>query len=560
MASVLPSGGDAVTVNGVDGASPPAVKQPRAAITEAEMHAEFAHHDGAVARLNNGSFGCCPATVLAARARWQRLFLAQPDAFYFHHLKPGLARSRAALAAAVGAGDASEISLIDNVTTAAAIIMQHVAWSFVEGDFARGDVVLMFLYTYNAVKNSIHAYVARAGATVVEVPLPFPLASADAIVAEFRAALAVAKDGGRRRVRLAVIDHITSMPTVLIPVKELVAICREEGVDKVFVDAAHSLGQVPVDVRDIGADFYASNLHKWFFCPSAVAFMHTRKNDTVANKLHHPVVSSEYGNGLPMESAWIGVRDYSAQLVVPDVIDFVNRFDGGVEGIRSRNHDKVVEMGTMLADAWGTFLGTPPELCGSMVMVGLPGCLGIESEDDTVNLRTMLRKRFKVEVPLYYNSRTAEVPPEIVKDSNGDPVTGYVRISHQVYNVREEYEVLRDAVAKLVADGFSCAKLRRSDKCKIGMFGEKILVPPMGMMAVAVGAEAARRPGWRQRSVGGRGGAALGTEAERHQGRRQGVQEALGQIGEEWGMTGENAMGRLCISDGILRVISSKKQ
>ncbi|KAG8051974.1 hypothetical protein GUJ93_ZPchr0001g32160 [Zizania palustris] len=464
MASVLPSGGDAVTVNGVDGASPPAVKQSRAPITEAEMHAEFAHHDGAVARLNNGSFGCCPATVLAARARWQRLFLAQPDAFYFHHLKPGLARSRAALAAVVGAGDASEISLIDNVTTAAAIIMQHVAWSFVEGDFARGDVVLMFLYTYNAVKNSIHAYVARAGATVVEVPLPFPLASADAIVAEFRAALAVAKDGGRRRVRLAVIDHITSMPTVLIPVKELVAICREEGVDKVFVDAAHSLGQVPVDVRDIGADFYASNLHKWFFCPSAVAFMHTRKNDTVATKLHHPVVSSEYGNGLPMESAWIGVRDYSAQLVVPDVIDFVNRFDGGVEGIRTRNHDKVVEMGTMLADAWGTFLGTPPELCGSMVMVGLPGCLGIESEDDTVNLRTMLRKRFKVEVPLYYNSRTAEVPPEIVKDSNGDPVTGYVRISHQVYNVREEYDALRDAVAKLVADGFSCAKLRPSDE------------------------------------------------------------------------------------------------
>uniref|UniRef100_A0A0D9Y727 Aminotransferase class V domain-containing protein n=1 Tax=Oryza glumipatula TaxID=40148 RepID=A0A0D9Y727_9ORYZ len=474
MAS-LQSGGDAAA-NGVDAdvdgaASPPSAKRPRAgagaaAITDAEVRAEFAHHDSAVARLNNGTFGCCPASVLAARARWQRLFLSQPDAFYFHHLQPGLARSRAAVAAAVGAGDASEVSLVDNVTTAAAIIMQHVAWSFAEGDFARGDVVLMFLYTYCSIKNSIHAYVARAGATVVEVPLPFPVSSPDAIIAEFRAALAVARDGGRRRVRLAVIDHITAMPTVLIPVKELVAICREEGVDKVFVDAAHAVGQVPVDVRDIGADFYASNLHKWFFCPSAVAFIHTRKDDPVSSKLHHPVVSSEYGNGLPMESAWIGVRDYSAQLVVPDVVDFVNRFDGGVEGIRRRNHDKVVEMGTMLAAAWGTFLGTPPEMCGSMLMVGLPGSLGVGSEDDAVGLRTMLRKQFKVEVPLYYNSKAAaaDAPPEMVKDGNGDPVTGYVRISHQVYNVREEYEALRDAVAKLVADGFTCRKLRPPEK------------------------------------------------------------------------------------------------
>ncbi|EAY73600.1 hypothetical protein OsI_01484 [Oryza sativa Indica Group] len=167
-----------------------------------------------------------------------------------------------------------------------------------------------------------------------------------------------------------------------------------------------------------------------------------------------------------MESAWIGVRDYSAQLVVPDVVDFVNRFDGGVEGIRRRNHDKVVEMGTMLAAAWGTFLGTPPEMCGSMLMVGLPGSLGVGSEDDAVGLRTMLRKQFKVEVPLYYNSKAAaaDAPPEMVKDGNGDPVTGYVRISHQVYNVREEYEALRDAVAKLVADGFTCRKLRPPEK------------------------------------------------------------------------------------------------
>ncbi|KAL5228205.1 hypothetical protein ABZP36_016470 [Zizania latifolia] len=445
-----------------NGPSPPPAKRPRAVISAAQISAEFEHHEAGVARVNNGSFGCCPASVLDAQARWQRVFISQPDDFYFHSLQLGLLRSRAAVAALVNAGDVSEVSLIDNATTAAAIVLQHAAWSFAEGRFARGDAVLMLHYAYGAVKKSIHAYVARAGATVVEVPLPFPVASADAIIAEFRAALAVAKAGGRK-VRLAVIDHITSMPSVVIPVKELVSICREEGVDKVFIDAAHSIGQVPVDVRDIGADFYTSNLHKWFFCPPAVAFLHTRKDDPIASQLHHPVVSHEYGNGLPMESGWIGTRDYSAQLVVPDSIDFVNRFEGGIEGIHSHNHDKVIEMGRMLAEAWGTFLGSPPELCGSMVMVGLPGCLGVESDDDALRVRTMLRKDFMVEVPIYYNSRRVEAQ-EIAKDKNGDAVTGYVRISHQIYNVREDYEKLKDAVNKLVAEGFTSCKLRPSGK------------------------------------------------------------------------------------------------
>uniref|UniRef100_A0A8I6XDJ9 Aminotransferase class V domain-containing protein n=1 Tax=Hordeum vulgare subsp. vulgare TaxID=112509 RepID=A0A8I6XDJ9_HORVV len=463
MASI-PS--DEVSKNGHgngNGPSPPRAKRPRAAfISAAQIRDEFAHHDPAVARVNNGSFGCCPASVLEAQARWQRLFLAQPDAFYFDGLQPGLRRSRAAVAALVNAGDVSEISLVDNATTAAAIVLQHAAWSFAEGHFARGDAVLMLHYAYGAVKKSIQAYVARAGATVVEVPLPFPVTSPHAIIAEFHAALAVAKAGGRK-VRLAVIDHITSMPSVLIPVKELVAICRQEGVDKVFVDAAHSVGQVPVDVRDIGADFYTSNLHKWFFCPPAVAFLHTRKGGPIASQLHHPVVSHEYGNGLPMESGWIGTRDYSAQIVVPEAIDFVNRFEGGIEGIRSRNHEKVVEMGRMLAEAWGTFLGSPPVMCGSMVMVGMPSCLCIESDDDALRVRTMLRKDFKVEVPIYYNTRQVEVQ-EIAKDNNSDPVTGYVRISHQVYNVKEEYERLRDAVNKLVAEGFTSAELRPAEK------------------------------------------------------------------------------------------------
>ncbi|KAG9459971.1 hypothetical protein H6P81_004479 [Aristolochia fimbriata] len=423
-------------------------------ITEPEIRTEFSHHDPRVARINNGSFGSCPASVIAAQNLWQRLFLQQPDDFYFNRLKSSIFESRAVIKDLVNAEDVSDISIVDNATTAAAIVLQQIGWAFSEGRFQKGDAVVMLHYAYGAVKKSIQAYVARAGGFVIEVELPFPVQSDEQIVLEFRKALDKGKSNGRK-VRLAVIDHITSMPTVLIPVKELTRICREEGVDQVFVDAAHAIGNVDIDVKEIGADFYTSNLHKWFFCPPSVAFLYCKKSSSLAD-LHHPVVSHEYGNGLAVESAWIGTRDYSAQLVVPSVIDFVNRFEGGIEGIRKRNHEEVVKMGEMLAESWGTPLGTPPEMCSSMIMVGLPASLGISSEKDTLKLRTHLRKKFEIEVPIYY-----QAPKDVENGmSKNNYVTGYARISHQVYNVVDDYHRFREAINQLIRDGFNCELLK----------------------------------------------------------------------------------------------------
>lgn len=429
-----------------NGDSPNHKKQKLSLITNAEIRSEFSHHDPSIARINNGSFGSCPKTVIAAQQQWQLKYLKQPDAFYFNHLQPSILRSRTVIKDLINADHVDEVSIVDNATTAASIVLQETGRAFADGRFDKGDAAVMLHYAYGAVKMSMQAYVTRAGGEVIEVQLPFPVTCNDDIIAEFRKALERGKLGGHK-VRLAVIDHITSMPHVVIPLKELVKICRDEGVDQIFVDAAHAIGSTKVDMKEIGADFYTSNLHKWFFCPPSVAFLYCRKSDKALD-LHHPVVTHVYGNGLAIESAWIGTRDYSAQLVVPEVVEFVNRFEGGIDGIRTRNHEKVVAMGEMLAKAWETNLGSPPEMCSSMVMVGLPPRLGISCDSDAMKLRTHLRECFGVEVPIYYRA-----------PKDGDPVTGYARISHQVYNVVDEYYLFRDAVNKLVNDGVTCAVL-----------------------------------------------------------------------------------------------------
>lgn len=423
-------------------------------ITESEIHEEFAHHQPGVARINNGSFGSCPGSVLAAQRKWQLQFLQQPDDFYFNTLRKEILHSRTVIKDLINADDVDEVSLVDNATTAAAIILQKIGRGFAEGKFARNDTVLMFHCAFQAVKKSIQAYITCAGGSVIEVQLPFPLNSNEEIIAEFKKGLEEGKSNGRK-IRLAIIDHITSMPSVVIPVQELVKICREEGVDQVFVDAAHAIGSVNIDVKATGADFYVSNLHKWFFCPPSVAFLYCKKSRSPSD-VHHPVVSHEYGNGLPIESSWIGTRDYSSQLVVPSVLEFVNRFEGGIDGIMKRNHEEVVKMGKMLADSWGTNLGSPPEMCASMIMVGLPSKLHVMSEDDALRLRSHLRKCYGVEVPLHFQ------PPrhgeEGVKDKDGI-VTGYARISHQVYNTFEDYCKFRNAINQLVENRQICRTL-----------------------------------------------------------------------------------------------------
>ncbi|GAY43360.1 hypothetical protein CUMW_073900 [Citrus unshiu] len=348
----------------------------------------------------------------------------------------------------VNADHVDEISIVDNATTATAIVLQSVAWEFLQGKFNKGDAAVMLQYAYGAVKKSLEAYVTRAGGYVIEAWFLFPVNSDSEIVSEFRKALERGKINGRK-VRLAIIDHVTSIPSVLIPVKELIKICREEGVDKVFVDGAQGIGCVDVDMKEIGADFYTGTLNKWVFCPPGAAFLYCRKSNEI-DDLHHPVVSHEYGNGLAIESAWIGTRDYSAQLVVPQALEFVNRFEGGIEGIKKRNHKAVVEMGEMLAKAWGTHLGSPPEMCSSMIMVGLPAILGISSDSIALKLRTHLRNNFSVEVPIYYR---------VPGDGVVNPVTGYARISHHAYNKPDEYYKFRDAVNQLVNDKFTCALL-----------------------------------------------------------------------------------------------------
>jgi cysteine desulfurase / selenocysteine lyase len=76
------------------------------------------------------------------------------------------------------------------------------------------------------------------------------------------------------KVRVVGVTHMSNVTGAVYPVKEITAMARARGIP-VLVDGAQAVPHMPVDVREIGCDFYAGSGHK-MGGPSSVGFLYGR--------------------------------------------------------------------------------------------------------------------------------------------------------------------------------------------------------------------------------------------------------------------------------------------
>jgi selenocysteine lyase/cysteine desulfurase len=281
--------------------------------------------------LNSGALGCTPLPVL--RAMIDHLLSAEsfrePDLPWFGYDENARIRStRDALASFLHC-KRDELALTRNCTEGNNIVCHGL-------DLKAGDEVLLTDQEHPGGRNPWEQKAARFGVKLNFVKLPRPPASVEEIVKLFEAALTP-------RTRIIVFSHITWVTGLLLPAKEICKLAREHGI-LTHIDGAHGIGQIPVDLRNLDCDFYATNAHKWLMAPKGTGALFIREEHL--ERLWAHTVAEEWRNFKlkAYRFSYLGTSNLSVIVGVKAALDFYRAI--GPERIYARIH----EMGRKVRD------------------------------------------------------------------------------------------------------------------------------------------------------------------------------------------------------------------
>ena len=371
-------------------------------------------HDATVAHLNHGSFGMVPITVQRAQQRLRDEMDANPHRFFAVGLEERIAHVRQHLAAFVGA-DPEGTALVGNASTGTSIVLGSLA-------LGTGEEIVTTDHGYGAVDLAVAEVCRRTGAVhrIARVPL----------VADDATITAAVLDAVTPRTRLVIIDHITAATARVFPVRQIVGALRTQWGDQVaiHIDAAHVPGLLDPAVRDLGADFWVGNLHKWAFAPRGTALFSVAPARRA--RVRPLVLSWSTEAGFPANLEWVGAHDYTPWLSAASGL-FVLR-SLGLDAVRRHNVALVAYGQRVVAEAIGSTPPASPATALPMALVPLPS--GVADDPSTA---TALRRRISDEL-------SAEVGLAAWQGR------GYLRLSAQVYNRVEDYHRLAEGLPKLL--------------------------------------------------------------------------------------------------------------
>lgn len=366
--------------------------------------------DPGITFLNHGSYGATPIAILAKQDEFRAQLEREPVRFMNRELEPLLDASRAEVARFVGA-DPADIAFVPNATAGVNAVLRSL-------DLDKNDELLVTDQEYNATRNTLDYVAGLAGAKVVVAEIPFPIASPEVVVERVLEKVTP-------RTRLVIVDHIVSQTALILPVVRLI---QQLKVD-VLVDGAHAPGQVPLNLRELGATYYTANLHKWVCAPKGAAFLYARKNRRIGLR---PIAISHGANAtrtdrsrFHLEFDWTGTFDPTAWLCAAESIRYMASIvDGGWPEIMRRNRQLALRARDLLCAHLRIEKPAPDEMIGSMAALPVP-------DGDFNELQDALFAQ-NVEVPVM---PWPQYPKRLL------------RVSAQLYNTIDDYERLASALA-----------------------------------------------------------------------------------------------------------------
>ena len=374
--------------------------------------------------LNAGTLSPTPLPVLAAVNRLRGQMARDPSDFLWRRTGPLIERARQRVAAYVNC-DARDLLLLPNATYAINVVVNSL-----QSRLPRGVEILTTDHEYGSMMFLWRRAAERCGWTVRQVTLPFQAEDPEEIVEAFRGAISDAT-------KVLYFSHGTTTTGLVLPARQLCALARERGLMSI-VDGAHAPGMVPLDLREIGADFYAANCHKWMMAPAGAGFLHVAPQHKASLASLVTSWGFEYDRSNPEAPSVIdatcwqydhefhGTLDRCPQMVLPEALGFREDL-GGDDAIRARVREIATYARERLAAACGLTPVTPTNesLSGAIVAFDYP-C------DDPVKVRDRLYHEHGIECP--------------VSTANGRT---FLRVSCAWFVTLEEIDRLADAVVAM---------------------------------------------------------------------------------------------------------------
>jgi selenocysteine lyase/cysteine desulfurase len=212
--------------------------------------------------LNNGGVAPSPKIVSDTEKRYLDMENLSPSYYMWNVLDPGIERVRRRLARAFGC-DPEEIAITRNASESLEIVQLGM-------ELKAGDEVLTTNQDYPRMLTTWRQRERRDGIVLKQVKFPVPPPSMDYLVGIFR-------DNLTPKTKVIHLCHITNRTGQIFPVKKIVQMARERGIE-VIVDGAHAFAQFPFTHADLDCDYYGTSLHKWVLAPIGTGMLYVRRS------------------------------------------------------------------------------------------------------------------------------------------------------------------------------------------------------------------------------------------------------------------------------------------
>ncbi len=306
-----------------------------------------------------------------------------------------------------------DVGFVNNVSAGVSAVAQSLS-------LGAGDEILSTDHAYGAVSSALDRLSARTGATrvVAEVPID----STDEEVVAILAAHC------SERTALVVIDQVTSPTARRFPVAAAADLAHRFGA-AALVDAAHAPGMLPLQVPEIGADFWVGNLHKWACAPVGTGALWVAPQ--WQEQMLSLIVSWGEAEGFPLSFQRVGTDDLTAWVAAPSSLDVLASL--GWDRVRAHNEALV----GWAQERMSEILGSPPgelrrDAGLSMALVRLPPGLADTREQAHWVRQEMAARGVEMSIGAWKGH-------------------GRIRLSAQVYNRPADYERMATGVRDLLA-------------------------------------------------------------------------------------------------------------